>query len=99
MMTVNEYEYQYFRIPDMNIKVPDMNVNECNFKNDSMDEIKGEISNLNTEKSFVKGSVSETILKQSTGIYLPHLTKSLNAINEGKFTAEMTPLQLTLLFT
>ena len=92
MMTVNEYEYQYSRIPDMNIKVPDMNVNECNFKNVSMDEIKGEILNLNTEKSFVKGSASETILKQSIGIYLPHLTKSMNAISEGKFTAEMTRL-------
>ena len=57
-----------------------------------MDEIKGEILNLNTEKSFVKGSVSETILKQSIGIYLPHLTKSMNAISEGKFTAEMTRL-------
>ena len=69
MMTVNEYEYQYSRTPDMNIKVPDMNVNECNFKNVSMDEIKGEILNLNTKKSFVKGSVSETILKQSIGIF------------------------------
>ena len=57
-----------------------------------MDEIKGEILNLNTEKSFVKGSASETILKQSIGIYLPHLTTSMNAINEGKFTAEMTRL-------
>ena len=57
-----------------------------------MDKIKGEILNLNTEKSFVKGSVSETILKQSIGIYLPHLTKSMNAISEGKFTAEMTRL-------
>ena len=57
-----------------------------------MDKIKGEILNLNTEKSFVKGSASETILKQSIGIYLPHLTKSMNAINEGKFTGEMTRL-------
>ena len=74
MMTVNEYEYQYSRTPDMNIKVPDMKVNECNFKNVSMDEIKGDILNLNTKKSFVKGSVSETILKQSIGIFRTELS-------------------------
>ena len=49
---------------------PNIEANDFNFRQVCLKEVKSEILNLNIRKSFTKGSIPATILKQCVDIYL-----------------------------
>ena len=64
-----------------------------------MEDVKKKRANMNIKKSSTGGSIPTTTLKQSLGIYLPYLTKSVSyTINEGKFLAELKHWEVIPLF-
>ena len=95
---VSEFDH-HINIEKIKEFFPDINFNDFDFETVTMQDVKKEILNLNIKKPSTIGSIPATILKQSSDIYLPYLTKSINyTINEGKFPAELKHSEVIPLF-
>ena len=57
---------------------PNIKANDFNFRQVSLKEVKSELLNLNIKKSFTKGSIPATILKECVDISLPFVTNPIN---------------------
>ena len=59
---------------------PDINVNDFRFETATMEDVKKEILNLNIKNSSTRGSIQETVLKQTLDIYLPFINYTINEV-------------------